>query len=526
MGMVRSMLKGKKLPNFLWAEGVATAIHILNRSPTKAVEKSTPMQAWTGEIPDVSKFRVFGSIAYKHVYAHVRQKLDDRSQKMIMVGYSTQSPSNYRLLNPLTRKLEASHDVTIIADIAWTWEENGTKDIFDLSFADPFPFNEEEDGTTSNESDHSTSSQHLESPTTHVSSTFGSSSERMHTPSHDMSPANQQSTPYSPNLSSQASSSTHTPINLRPLADIYATTQPLEQEDFLQLQFALNVADPLCYEDAVQEKTWQIAITEEIAAIERNDTWEMVSLPPGKNLVGLKWLFKTKYGANGQVIKHKARLVAKGYSQKKGVDFEETFAPVARFETIRIVLAVAAQKGWLIHQLDVKSAFLNRELEEDIFVEQPEGYQIQGCEDKVLKLKKALYGLKQAPRTWYAKIDGYFTKNGYQRSLNEPTLYVKQTNCNNIIYVLLYVDDIICTSSSDQLIANFKQGMQEVFEMTDMGSLQYFLGLEVKQSSEGIFISQEKYAKGLLDKFQMRSAKPEGVPMSPYEKLVIEDGES
>ncbi|KAJ0551653.1 putative RNA-directed DNA polymerase [Helianthus annuus] len=508
MGMVRSMLKDKEMPNFLWAEAVATAVYILNRSPTSAVEGKTPLQAWSGETPDVSKLRVFGSIAYKHVYAHGRKKLDDRSQRMVMIGYSAQSPSGYRLLDPVTRKVEATRDATIIEEAAWNWKEKSKseKADFNVAFDDPFSvevLSQSEDGPTP----------YVESTPTNIN--------MQQTSSYQMSPSSSVGT----TIDASSSQSMQTPLNIRPLSDIYATTQPLEPEEYIHLQFALSICDPLCFDDAAHKKVWQVAMAEEIAAIEKNNTWELVPLPAGKNIVGVKWLFKSKLGANGQVIRHKARLVAKGYSQKKGVDFEETFAPVARFETIRVVLAVAAQRGWLVHQLDVKSAFLNGELDEDIYVEQPEGYKLKNSEDKVYKLKKALYGLKQAPRAWYAKIDGYFTKNGYNRSLNEPTLYVKQVSNNDIIYVCLYVDDIICTSSCESLVSEFKQGMQEVFEMTDMGLLQYFLGLEVKQSTDGIFVSQGQYARNLLDKFQMKGSKFEALPMSPGDKPQLEDGE-
>lgn len=156
------------------------------------------------------------------------------------------------------------------------------------------------------------------------------------------------------------------------------------------------------------KQEWVNAMVEELDSIKRNKIWELVKLPPGKNLVGLKWLYKTKLGADGSVLRHKARLVAKGYSQMQGIDYQETFAPVSRFETFRVVVSTAAQTGWKIHQLDVKSAFLNGELTEEIYVEQPQGFTVARKEEYVYKLNKALYGLKQAPRAWYAKIDGYF----------------------------------------------------------------------------------------------------------------------
>ena len=157
------------------------------------------------------------------------------------------------------------------------------------------------------------------------------------------------------------------------------------------------VADPIIFEEAAEKEEWTNAMNEEIAAIQRNKTWELMNLPKGKKAIGVKWVFRTKFHADGSIQKHKARLVAKGYSQQEGVDYEETFSPVARFETVRTLLALDAQLSWYVYQFDVKSAFLNGELEEEVYVSQPKGFIISGKEEQVYKLNKALYGLKQAP---------------------------------------------------------------------------------------------------------------------------------
>ncbi|CAL2225682.1 unnamed protein product [Prunus armeniaca] len=182
---------------------------------------------------------------------------------------------------------------------------------------------------------------------------------------------------------------------------------------------------------------------EEIKTIEKNKTWKLVDRPKDKEIIGVKWVYKTKFNHDGSIQKHKARLVAKGYSQQPGIVFNKTFAPVARLDTIRALVALAAQKKWKIYQLDVKSAFLNGELEEEIYVEQPQGFIEQRGENKALKLKKALYGLKQAPRAWNSRIDKYFINAGFRRSKSEPTLYTK--------------------------IQEFKKDMMKTFEMSDLG---------------------------------------------------------
>jgi len=234
------------------------------------------------------------------------------------------------------------------------------------------------------------------------------------------------------------------------------------------------------------------------------------------------WVFKTKLNADGSINKYKARLVVKGYAQMFGVDYFDTFASVARQDTIRMLLAIATQKGWKIYQLHVKSASLNGFLEEEIFVEQPKGFFVKGHEDKVYLLKKALYGLKQAPRAWYNKIDEFLSKLGFVKSLSESTLYIKGNQANSIV-ISLYVDDLLVTGSNAKLIQQFKDDMLQVFEMTDLGEMTYFLGMEVKQNDGEIFISQRKYAKEILKKFNMENCKSMNTPMCQKEKLCKDD---
>ena len=245
--------------------------------------------------------------------------------------------------------------------------------------------------------------------------------------------------------------------------------------------------------------------------------------PQHRKVIGVKWVYRTKLNADGSVNKYKARLVVKGYSQVFGVDFSETFAPVARLDTIRMLLALTAQKGWKTYQLDVKSAFLNGYLQEEIYVEQPEGFQVKGQEEKVYLLKKALYGLKQAPRAWYSRIDEHLQSLGFVKSPSEATLYVKGTDAN-LIVVSVYVDDLLVTGSNEKLVKEFKAEMLKVFEMTNLGLMSYFLGMEVKQDHDGVFISQKKYAKEILNKFHMDDCKRTSTPMNQKEKFSKDDG--
>lgn len=273
--------------------------------------------------------------------------------------------------------------------------------------------------------------------------------------------------------------------------------------------------DPSTFAQAVVEEKWRKAMEIEMQAIKKNKTWELTELPQNAKMIGLKCVFKTKLNEHGEVDKYKACLVAKGYAQRQGIDYNEVFAPVARWDTIRMILSIATQKEWIVYQLDVKSAFLHGELKEDVYVEQPLGF----IRHKVYKLKKTLYGLRQASREWYSKIEAYFIKEGFQKCDYEHTLFVKTEEGNKILIVSVYVDDLIFIGNDNMMIAKFKSSMKQEFDMTDLGKMKYFLGVEVIQKKEGIFITQKKYAQDLLEKFNLEDANAVKNPIVPGSKL-------
>ncbi|XP_024441578.1 uncharacterized protein LOC112324164 [Populus trichocarpa] len=268
-----------------------------------------------------------------------------------------------------------------------------------------------------------------------------------------------------------------------------------------------NVAiyEPAGYEEALKDFKWKKTMEEEMSMIQKNKTWDLVDRPEGRKVIGEKWIFKTKFNADNSINKYKARLVVKG------------------LDTIRLLLVIAAQKGWKVFQLDVKSTFLNGVLQEEIYVKQPDGFAIQGEEDKVYLLQKALYELKQAPRAWYSRIDDHLLNLGFVKSLSKATLYIRLKD-DDILIMSLYVDDLLITGSNELQIEEFKQEMMRVFEMTDLGLMTYFLGMEVKQSKNEVFICQKKYAKEILKKFQMEECKATSTPMNQKEKLCKDDG--
>ena len=216
--------------------------------------------------------------------------------------------------------------------------------------------------------------------------------------------------------------------------------------------------------------------------------------------------------------------MAKGYSQEHGIDYTEVYAPVARMDTIRTIIATAARKAWDIYQLDVKSAFLHGILEEVVYIQQLKGYVIRGEEDKVYRLHKALYGLKQAPRAWFSRIKEYFAKEGFEKSENEETFFTKTNKHGNSLYVSVYVDDLIYTRGYMEMIEEFKHSMKKEFDMTDLGKMRYFLGIEVLQTSFGIHISQAQYALEVLRRFDMENCNSVCNPIVPGSKLDLDDG--
>jgi hypothetical protein len=277
--------------------------------------------------------------------------------------------------------------------------------------------------------------------------------------------------------------------------------------------------EPLSYTSAAKSEVWRKAMEEEIKSIERNNTWQLVSLPHNKKSIAVKWVYKVKHNSDGSIAKHKARLVTKGFLQKEGIDYTEIFAPVARLETVRLVVSVAYQFSWPIVQLDVKSAFLNGSLEEEVYVEQPQGFRVKGEEHKVLKLNKALYGLKQAPRAWNKRIDDFLKQLGYAKCTVEHGVYVKGQNQNALSIVCLYVDDLLITGSNKTEIERIKSQMNEEFDMTDLGKLNYFLGLEFTETSKGLVIHQKKYITDILKRFNMLNCNPANSPMETNLKL-------
>ena len=271
--------------------------------------------------------------------------------------------------------------------------------------------------------------------------------------------------------------------------------------------------EPKSVKVALRDPGWRAAMDDEMKALHQNNTWVLVPRQPSMHIIGCRWIFKTKLHSDGSLDRLKARLVAKGYNQQEGVDFLETFSPVIRPATIRIILTLATVKGWSLRQLDVKNAFLHGHLDTTVFMDQPPGFEDSTAPTHVCQLKRALYGLKQAPRAWFDRFSSFLIDYGFFCSTADSSLFIYNHD-SHILILLVYVDDIILTGSSDSLLADFVSHLGVQFSIKDLGSLSYFLGVQVCPFFDGIFLSQSKYMTDLLAHTNMLDCKPVATPMA------------
>src|SRR6266498_2605339 len=257
---------------------------------------------------------------------------------------------------------------------------------------------------------------------------------------------------------------------------------------------------------------------EELLALQNNQTWELVPLPVGKRAVGCKWVFTVKQTPEGKVDRYKARLVAKGYSQTYGIDYDETFAPVAKMSTVRALISCATTFGWPLHQLDVKNAFLHGDLQEEVYMEIPPGFMNHQASREVCRLKKSLYGLKQSPRAWFDRFRRAICDMGYTQCNEDHTVFYKHRG-SYITLLAVYVDDIVITGDDVEEIRCLKERLGETFEVKDLGQLRYFLGIEIARSSKGIVLSQRKYILDLLNETGMLGYRTVSTPIKQNHKL-------
>ena len=316
---------------------------------------------------------------------------------------------------------------------------------------------------------------------------------------------------YLPHSRRWTSESYHPPSQIIGNMNDGITTRSATPNECLYVNF-LSMVEPPNVAAALLDEDWIKAMQEELNQFAHLDVWTLVPRPPHKNIIGTKWIFKNKTDSDNIIVRNKARLVAKGYRQQEGIDYDETFAPVARIEAIRVFLAYAAHKNFTVYQMDVKTAFLNGELDEEVYVSQPDGFVDPTRPNDVYLLKKALYGLKQAPRKWYDSLSKFLVSAGFSKGSIDPTLFIKNQG-KDIILIQVYVDDIIFGSTNAKYCRNFSKLMEDKFQMSMFDEMTLFLGLQVRQLPSGIFLNQSKYISDMLKRFNMANCQSIKTPM-------------
>jgi hypothetical protein len=555
LNSVRCMLHRAGLSGYLWPEAVRTAVYIRNRSPSRTLDAITPYQAWTGTKPSITELRVFGCTAHVHVPAERRStKLSDRSVPCIHVGYSVQTKA-YRLYNPTSGMITVSRDVVFeedrFADITSPVARRhvGEGELLSLDVPDvASPLRPAGRLTEIIEPDDSEAAQN-EQPS-EVNEAIGEEDLVQGDGLRgDGNGQDDQALIYDNDLVQEDAevdpdNFDHLPLSsllLDPVSTVSTGPRRSNRGGGLPSSRARDAAarhqalsaiilsaaaegvqtvedDPVTFSEAMSRSDsdqWETAMEAELDSIHRTGTWVLTDLPKGRQAIGCKWVFKIKRTADGSVDRYKARLVAKGFSQKEGVDYKETFAPVAKFTSIRLLLALAAQRDYEIHQMDVKTAFLHGDLDVDIYMRQPQGFVQPGQEDRVCLLKKSLYGLRQAGRAWYHKIDTALSDLGFAALASDHCIYVQHLD-DQVTFIVLYVDDLLLISNSLPGLTALKAGLSDRFEMTDLGEAQFILGLQLTRdrSARTLSLSQADYIRRVVERYGMAHSNPAPTPLA------------
>lgn len=465
----RCLLSDAGMPKEFWGEAIRCSTYLLNRSPTGALNDNvTPAEMWFGKKPSVRNLKVFGTEAFAYIPGELRKKFDMKAERCVMLGYA---PCGYRLWNITERKIIVSRDVKFNEgefyyrrSIIQIPEDNDKNDVNMEDDIEENEISDEENKNTSNTM-----------------------------------------------LTRESEKRT---VNLPKRFEDYEMYMAFDAMSYIE-----NV--PQSYDEVNEredKECWMEAMKREIESINENETWELVKTPRDKEILDTKWVYTYKPLENDIKDRYKARLVVRGFAQKDNFDYDNLYSPVAKMTTIRTLLAIANQFSFELEQMDVKTAFLNGRLLEDIYIHIPKG--IEQSKEQIYKLNKSLYGLRQSSKCWNDRINEFLLYLNFTRSQNDYCLYFKITT-EGQIYLLLYVDDIILASDSRILIEGIKRELINEFKIKDKGQLRYFLGLEVNYNKEeGILsLSQNRYLNGILRRFGFDNCKPSSLPIDPKLRL-------
>ncbi|KAG7558728.1 Integrase catalytic core [Arabidopsis thaliana x Arabidopsis arenosa] len=489
----RCMLSNAGLEKRFWAEAVNTTCYLINRGPHTGILCRTPTEMWSSKSADYSNLKIFGCTVYYHIN---EGKLEPRARKGVFVGYGD-GVKGFRIWSPLENRVILSRNV-VFDEVSMlgcsvkstTTEENGSFDKqVELTDDQRAVLQQQEQNQELQKADGSPD------------------------------PVKPQPKPYSIALNRTRRIGVGPPQRYG-----YEDTAGYCLENMagyaLQVAEEVDTHEPSTYQEAVsgaEAEKWFAAMGDEMESHSKNQTWDLVTRPPGRKIVTCKWIFKIKEGISPvEGVKYKARVVARGFSQREGVDYNEIFSPVVRHTSIRTLLAIVANQDLELEQLDVKTAFLHGVLEEEIYMTQPDGFQVPGKEDHVCKLNKSLYGLKQSPRQWYKRFDSYMMELGYIRSPYDCCVYTSKLKDESYVYLVLYVDDMLIAAKQMCDIQRLKDLLSAEFEMKDLGAAKKILGMEIlrDRSQNKLFLSQKGYIQKVLNRFGMLSAKPIDTPFA------------
>ncbi|KAJ6866233.1 Retrovirus-related Pol polyprotein from transposon TNT 1-94 [Populus alba x Populus x berolinensis] len=635
-----TMLFHSGTPLFLWVEAFSTAVYLINRLPSSALNSDTPYFRLHGKHPIYSSLRIFGSRCFPYTWDTRRNKFDPKSVPCIFVGYSDQH-KGYKCFHPTSKKIFVSRHVVFSESLLPYKQTNTTAnidhsnhvisifdswltipascspaDISETPAAPPYlsslpipllpPVISDTPACFTNippasidlplhgdstpacqqlQQQYDTSITQLETlqqETVHTSCTdiSNSAAEHYHNPKNDiqqMAASTQQATAHNlyPDISNPESqhsipppSDHQQPLNLTPQQQqdhsniaphpmvtrsqhaLHQVAQP-PYSDASANEFVPNSStsaprtmttrsqhgiikpnpkyaltsvisagiprEPRSVRAALAHPGWKAAMEDELTSLHQNQTWKLVPRTTDMHIIGSKWVFKTKLKSDGSLERLKARVVAKGYHQIDGLDYTETFSPVVKPGTIRLIITIALVHNWSLRQLDVKNAFLHGLIYENLYMDQPPGMLDPHRPQHVCKLQRALYGLKQAPRAWFDRFSSFLLKYGFLCSLADPSLFIFHSDHGSLI-LLLYVDDILLTGTIDTLVADFITLLSQEFAMKDLGPAHHFLGIEILPTPTGLHLSQSHYALTILERADMVDCKPMTTPLEARTK--------
>lgn len=491
--MARCLLIESKLPDNLWNYAIQTSAHVRNRCYNRRTKK-TAYESLTGKLPNVSQMQKFGSTCFS--YKHEKGKLDSRCEQGFFVGYDKNSPA-YLVYYPETEKIQKHR---LVKFTTRTSKEKETQ-TFELHTGHEIR-NEDNKVCDSNEKDENkTESKDISESDTEVL-------------------CEQSGT-------EQPEGNTETVTRRNPPR---TKQKPVYLKDFEtdgamdKLQTCVDycyraICDiPQTYQQAVtssKSRQWKHAMDEEMRSLEENETFKLTQLPPGKQALGGRWVYALKTDTDGS-DKYKARFVAKGYNQKAGTDYEETFSPTADMTSVRVLMQKAAQEDLILHQMDVKTAYLHAPIDCEIYIDQHQGYEQSSKTDEklVCRLNKSLYGLKQSGRNWNTVLHMYLTENDFVQNAADHCVYTRE-KCDEKLILLIWVDDLIIAANSEKALTDVKSMLTQKFKMKDLGKLKHFLGIDFEQTNGQVKMSQERYVNKILQRFEMQSCKSRETPCEP-----------